>query len=321
MSAKQTVTINGKQYDAHTGLLIAAVPTPVTTEATPAKPVAHSSSVHASTQKSLTLKRSIVKKKAIAPKRTIGRSNDIIRSRQSIAKSAHITRFAPHPVTSSPSSASPDIAHMKHLSLVKAHSVQAHAKMRATAQHIAPKPSHVVKQEIIADALAASSTKTGKTKRSLKKRFPRIFSVASASLAVLILGGYVTYLNMPTISVRVAAAQAGINASYPDYKPDGYRLSGPVAYSEGEVSMRFAATAGPQYYTVKQSKSSWDSSAVLENRVKPKTDGQYVTYNENGLTIYTYDGNAAWVNGGILYTIEGDASLSSEQIRHIATSL
>ena len=126
---------------------------------------------------------------------------------------------------------------------------------------------------------------------------------------------------MPSLSVRVAAAQAGIDASYPEYRPDGYSLRGTVAYKEGEVSMQFGANAGPQEFTVTQAKSSYDSVAVLDNHVKPASGEQYTTYNERGLTIYTYDSNAAWVNGGILYTITGDAPLSGEQIRRIATSL
>ena len=49
--------------------------------------------------------------------------------------------------------------------------------------------------------------------------------------------------------------------------------------------------------------------------------GKYATYNDAGLTIYTYGTDAAWVNGGVLYTVEGSANLSNEQIRRIATSL
>ena len=85
--------------------------------------------------------------------------------------------------------------------------------------------------------------------------------------------------------------------------------------------MKFAANGGPQNYTVTQTKSSWDSTAVLDNYVTPRAGVSYIPYTERGLTIYTYGNNAAWVNGGILYTIEGNAPLSSEQIRHIATSL
>jgi hypothetical protein len=200
----------------------------------------------------------------------------------------------------------------------------AHKKMAAsTTPHNATlKASHVIKNEAIKEALQkAPAKKDTPHTHPKKKKWSRTFSVASASLAILLLGGYFTYLNMPSLSVRVAAAQAGVDASYPDYRPDGYGLSGPVAYTDGQVSMKFAANAGPQNYTIDQAKSGWDSSAVLDNYVKKKAGENYITYNERGLTIYTFDGNAAWVNGGILYTITGDAPLSSDQIRRIATSM
>lgn len=126
---------------------------------------------------------------------------------------------------------------------------------------------------------------------------------------------------MPSLSVRVAAAQAGVNASYPSYHPDGYSLNGPVAYSQGEVNMKFASTTGPQNFTIGQSKSNWDSTALLQDYVKQHAGDNYITYDDHGLTIYTYESNAAWVNDGILYTITGDAPLSSDQIRQIAASM
>ena len=85
--------------------------------------------------------------------------------------------------------------------------------------------------------------------------------------------------------------------------------------------MNFKATTSDANFSVNQSKSSWDSDAVLDNYVTPKAGSSYMPYTERGLTIYTYNNSAAWVNGGILYTVEGNAPLSSEQIRRIATSL
>lgn len=185
-----------------------------------------------------------------------------------------------------------------------------------------PKPSQVIKEEAIQESMAKAPSHAASHKQVKQpRRLPRIMSVASASLALLLLGGYFTYLNMPSLSVRVAAAQAGVNASYPSYHPDGYSLNGPVAYTQGQVNMKFASNSGPQNFTVTQSKTSWDSSAVLDNYIKEKAGDNYITYDEHGLTIYTYGGNAAWVNGGVLYTITGDAPLSGDQIRHIATSM
>jgi len=308
--AEHTVTINGTQYDAQTGLPISP------TAPSPAKPrpVTHSHAMHASTQKSQTLNRMAVRAHAPTPK--VVHQDIVTRHRANVAKHPNVHRFASDPAfRKAPKTTTADIAATPHPMVQKAH-----ASVAAAKQSVALKSSQLQKQEVVARALA-NSQKPEKAKRSLKKKFPRVFSAASASLAVLVLGGYLTYLNMPTISIRVAAVQAGIDASYPDYRPDGYRLSGPIAYNDGEVSMRFAATAGPQNFSIIEKKSSWDSSAVLENYVRPKTGNDYVTYTEGGLTIYTYDNKAAWVNGGILYAIDGDAPLSNDQIRRIATSL
>lgn len=185
------------------------------------------------------------------------------------------------------------------------------------------KPSQIIKQEAIAKAMAKTPAKSDRqeTPAARNPKLKRFAGLATASLAILMLGGYFTYLSMPSISTRVAASQAGIAASYPNYQPTGYSLSGAVAYQQGRVTMTFAANAGPSSYTLEQIKSGWDSSAVLDSYVKPKAGDNYETTTSNGLTIYTYDGSAAWVNRGIFYTISGDAPLSDDQIQRIATSL
>jgi hypothetical protein len=85
--------------------------------------------------------------------------------------------------------------------------------------------------------------------------------------------------------------------------------------------MRFAMNGSDRSFNLDQTKSGWDSSAVYENFVKPKVGDDYTTTRSNGITIYTYDNNAAWVNNGILYTVSGDAPLSPEQIQRIASSM
>lgn len=315
---QNTVTINGKKYDALTGMPVEEqTPHEETPEVTSVKPsmpkVQHSQAIHQAMQKSQTLNRRIVKH----PKPTLGiPRQDLNAPRKVVQKSPAITKFAPHPSGTVGRKVS-DVGPIKH-PVVE----QAHQRMQQpVAKQTALKPSQVIKQEAIDKALSEAPSHSANHTQVKRKKYPRILSIASVSLALLLLGGYFTYLNMPSLSVRVAAAQAGINASYPSYHPDGYSLNGPVAYAQGEVMMKFAANAGPQNFTVTQTKSSWDSSAVLDNYVKQKAGDNYIAYDEHGLTIYTYGGNAAWVNGGILYTINGDAPLSSDQIRHIATSM
>jgi hypothetical protein len=164
---------------------------------------------------------------------------------------------------------------------------------------------------------AVSPHKT--TKKS--KHHRRLTAVASAGLAITLLAGYLTYVNMPSLSVQVAAAQAGIAASYPSHQPTGYSLQGPVAYEDGQVTMKFSSNTNSEKFTLNQSRSTWDSSALLDNYVQQASNGKYQALQDSGLTIYTYGNDAAWVNGGVLHTISGDAQLSDEQVRQIATSM
>lgn len=310
MDKTKIVTINGQRYDARTGMPInRAKPLQVATKATSA------AGIHGAPQKSQTLVRRATKKPTVAaasrPSRTPGRSMDI-------ARSSKISRFAPHPVKPIAKVApAPDIPAVTHPAVRKLN------KFRATKQApVTPQPLKLaqdIKQEAITAALAKPTVKT--PKKSFFKRNPRFVNIFSISTTIIILGVYFTYLNMPSWSVHVAAGQAGIDATYPEYRPDGYSLDGPVTYNDGQVTIDFVANTGSSKFSLKQSKSSLDSSAVLDSIVRKKVGDKYITNQERGLTIYTYDGNAAWVNAGILYGIEGNAPLSSEQIRRIATSL
>jgi hypothetical protein len=234
-----------------------------------------------------------------------------------IIRSSKVARFAAHPVaTAIKKDSTPDIT-------PKAHPVAARAQARTLKPLFsAPssKTSKQIKDEAIAKALATPTTKLAKTKKRGFHWSPR-FTIVTAIFAVLIVGAYLTYVNIPSISVGFAASQAGINATYPQYKPDGYHLSQPVTYSDGTVTLQFKSNSDKSEYSVIQTRSSWDSSAVLTNIVKKAAGDNYITTQESGLTIYSYKEMATWVNAGILYTIDSNAPLSGEQIRHIATSL
>ena len=185
---------------------------------------------------------------------------------------------------------------------------------------IVAKTSKQLKNEAIEKALSNEIISNKKARRRQKKggtlRWLNTFSVG---FAVMLLGGYLTYLSMPNISIKMAAVQSGIDAKYPGYKPDGYALNGPIKFKSGEVSMKYAYADGSSGYTITQQKSGWNSSAVKEFFSEKHKNPN--TTMVDGLTIYSGGKEAAWVNGGILYQISGDANLSSSQIEKIATSL
>ena len=349
MAPHKTVTINGRLYDAVTGLPVESVKvtnpdkTPIKKPAAPApakKPVRTNTGANsadaahkASVQRSQTLIRRATKKptapqKVITKRASPGRHMDI-------ARSTDVSKFAKHPEVKVPvPTPKPPLKPVARPAAAKAdkpaqvHPVAERALHRSAAKKQAlvpskPKTSKEVKEAAITKALATPAAKPVKDKKKAKKDrkvLRRVIIISSIILAVLI-AGYAVYRLVPNISVSVAASQAGINATYPEYTPDGYALEHPVTYTDGEVDLKFSSNSNNNYYTITQTRSSWDSSAVLDNVVTPVAGANYVTTKERGLTIYTYGSSAAWVNGGILYKIESKAPLSGDQIRRIATSL
>ena len=195
-------------------------------------------------------------------------------------------------------------------------------RAQATTQPSQLKSAPTLKNEAILEAMNREMAPVKKSRAKKQRstgKWARLMSMSAASLAIVMLAGYFTYLNMPNLSLRMAAVQSGIDARYPGYSPDGYALNGPITFKDGEVAMRFAYADNGHNFTLTQQKSSWDSTAVKQY-VDSQADNAAPTQID-GLTIYTHQGNATWVSGGILYTIQGDAPLSSEQIQRIATSI
>lgn len=358
MANNKTITINGRAYDAVTGLPISErvydqvsrVPStkkraPKAAEPTEAIPEPESkpvkkeklaiereastaaAEVHTQTQRSQTLLRRITKKPVAAAKRpTTGRHMDM-------ARSTKISKFAPHPVTEPITpvvTAKPDKAPQIHPVAAKALAkgiaqrvTQAGGAHNTTGSVIAQKPvtAKQVKDAAIANALATPKAKP--VKKAGKNKFVGRFAIIGGIILAFALVLFAVYHFIPSVSVSIASAQAGVTATYPEYVPDGYALSHPVTFSDGEVALKFKSNGNKENsYTITQTRSSWDSSAVLDNVVRTAAGENYITTKERGLTIYSYNNSAAWVNGGVLYVISSDnAPLSGEQIRHIATSL
>jgi len=346
------VSINGTIYDAETGKILRAERSADVQDAMSRRAV----DIHARPQRSQTLQRRYVNKtksingiKAcvkptahttpstaprvaprittqpqVQPRPTIQKHRAVKRTPQAITpRVTHFAKATPARVQTQASAqqATPDIAPMRH-AMVQA--VEQKRQANAAEQARVVLPSHVIKQQAIESATKQMKPRSERKEIKQPKKyskFRQFVSTASVALAVMLLGAYFTYLNMPALSTRVAAAQAGINATYPGYQPAGYTLNGPVAYDKGSVTMKFASNGSNEAFTLAQTKSNWDSSAVLENYVKPAAGRKYSTATINGLTIYTYNSNAAWVNGGILYTVQGSAQLAPDQIERLAASL
>ena len=211
MQANKTVSLNGRLYDAITGLPVDKSPkvsekplSPAIVKKRAAALVA-SSTVHAQPQKSQTLHRRSTKKPGLPKRPQAGRHMDF-------ARSPKVSKFAAHPVAPAPAPAkatvsTPDIA-------PKPHPVAARALARTAkpvAKAAAP-TSKEIKEAAIAAAIAKPAVKSPKKKR-FNWRQSRKFAIVSGIFAALLIGAYLTYVNMPSLSVNIAASQAGIKAT------------------------------------------------------------------------------------------------------------
>ena len=184
-------------------------------------------------------------------------------------------------------------------------------KQAAKTTHAAVKPVAPIKTK------AAASSKT----LAKHNKGARVFFALLCSSAVVAALFFVVQSNMPDISIKVAAMQTGIQATYPSYVPRDYRLSGVYTAQDNSVAMDFL---GPNQakFTLTEEKLPWDSTALLNRFVKPKWGEDFTTIKEQGITIYISGSNAAWVNAGIVYKITNfHGELTKKQIKNIVTSL
>jgi len=153
-----------------------------------------------------------------------------------------------------------------------------------------------------------------------KKRFRRFTNITAASLAVLVIIGFVAYQNVAQIQLHIASSRAGINAVLPKWQPSGFAI-GTVHASPGTVAVNFHGSNTNKTFNLIQTATKWNDTALFDNFVFPDSNS-YETVQAAGTTIYTYNNNnATWVSNGIWYKLISNGSLSTSQLVNIAVSM
>lgn len=184
------------------------------------------------------------------------------------------------------------------------------------------RPAHKPSKDIFEAALAQAASHEQpahkvRRRRSGKRRAANVLAVIGT---FLVIGGFIGYLNMPGIEMRVASVQAGFGASLPGYTPLGYSLNGRVERAGNTISVSFRS--GSSNYRITQQQSNWDSQTLLDSTLAQ--NDRYQTVQRNGQTVYIYEGDgisASWVNSGVRYDLTGNAELSKDEIASIAASM
>ena len=278
---------------------------------------------HRQVQSSTTLNRKYVRRPAKSINMSAAAGTGIKRSPQ-------IQRFA-QPATKT---RQPQIQQQR-IAPARPHPMQTTANTRVRARSgvatagATPRPTaKQLKDQAIQKALATASTTSannntdkelGKTKHHFG--IGRVVLALSCAAAAVFAIVYFVNLNMPDISLKVAAMQTGIEATYPSYVPRDFSLAGIVS-EEGKITLNFGNSTTGDKYSITEENSSWDSNALLTNYVKEQYGDNYTVVREQGLTIYISGSDASWANGGIVYKLTtGPGTLTKKQISSIAASL
>lgn len=154
-----------------------------------------------------------------------------------------------------------------------------------------------------------------KAKRSTRQKF---VGITAGVAAFLVLGGFIAYTNMSNIEVKLASVRVGFSVQLPNYAPTGYALAGGIQAHSSIATATYRS--GDSSYTLQQQTSDWDSQTLYDNVVAISSE-QHQKLNASGQTVYVYGHNAAWVNGGVLYSLKTDGNISNQEILSIASSI
>ena len=148
----------------------------------------------------------------------------------------------------------------------------------------------------------------------------RALSISAASLALLLVVGFVGWQQKASLTMHYAAAKAGVAASLPGYKPAGFKASN-FTYSPGIVSVNFHNPNDGSSFALIEKSSGWDSQALRDSFVANQSK-TYQTIDAAGRTIYTYgNNNATWVDNGVWYQVNSKGSLTTDQLVQLALSM
>lgn len=152
-----------------------------------------------------------------------------------------------------------------------------------------------------------------------KHRF-RFSTVMATAGAMAIIVGLGVYISLPTISVKLAAGRAGINAKNP-YALSGYSLDNNIAAQPGKVTISYKSASGNGGYSVTQESDKSTTDYALRLNVSRQNGGSYQEMDVNGKTVLLYGNKATWLAGDMRYTIDGSDLMDSNQLRSIVKSL
>ncbi len=157
------------------------------------------------------------------------------------------------------------------------------------------------------------------TRAFRKKRHQQVLSIAAASLALVVIAGFATYMNSPGLQFKLASVQAGLGTQAPDFAAAGFAYGG-VRTERGTLTV--GLKNGDSTLQLSQQNTNWsDTDLLREAKVGTDASGQplYKTIDADGTTVYRFnDTSATWIKNGVWYQLSSPEPITSSQIRAVA---
>lgn len=151
-----------------------------------------------------------------------------------------------------------------------------------------------------------------------KKARRHVATMTGGVLALLVIGGFLVYRNIPSLQLKVASIQAGVPTSaMPDFKAAGFTYASTEA-TPGKLT--FALVAAGKGYKLSQQTTNWSDADLLHNLASYEANGtpNYSRLEVGATTVYRFSNNSAtWIKNGAWYQLSTEASLSDAQVKAV----
>lgn len=183
-------------------------------------------------------------------------------------------------------------------------------------------PGMDIFEKAIAQATAHEQPRLPSPRVNREKRLAgRLATIAGGVLILVAIGGFLVYKNTPNISLYMASAKAGFQASVPRHQPVGYTI-GSLTSSAGTVAVNYRSPSNAHAFSIIEKSSDWDSLTLRDSFVIPTVGQDFQTLQTGGQTIFVYgQHNATWVSGNVWYRVQTDGTLDDQQLSELASTL
>lgn len=180
-----------------------------------------------------------------------------------------------------------------------------------------PEPKRTNTPDMFVQAIASAShfvdlKEHHKKQRRAAKR--HAISMASGFAALLIIAGFATYINMPSVQIRIAGIQAGVSAAEPNFQKAGFAYGG-VQASDGKRVIGLQAN-GAKYQLLERA-TNWDGATMINTVSSVNANGtpNYSTVKVGDNTVYRFaPTQATWVKDGTWYHLSGTSTITDSQL-------